>query len=310
VAALAANLPTGMDAFINGVETGKKFHPFWPPASGSQIVGTVVIASKPNKPEAFFQTINSPNYRNSAYTKDFIIGEFAYTAPELKQEKTIGVGVAFSTLDDISKSLTPAKAAAPGGTATVEPQPASLLATSTEATSSDAKKGDTSAKDSKDAGKKASAEEEKKVTGVDFSKFKTATVKATGLKAVFYDLPTLIDIEKNHALQPAAEQLLTPAGKGWIISRTLVVDSLEYTLTANTKIDAGLFAKLVAWMPTVSVKYKNDTTVVLKTSAPITIGYKLWRPGAGVQGQAIEKTRAEDLGLDSKAIDAILAGKQ
>ncbi len=335
---MAVSVPSGLDLIFKNVEPGQRFHPFWPPVSGHQILGTVVVAKNPSKPQAFFQTIDSPSYRNPAYTKDFIVGTLPLDAPDLTSEKEISAGIAFSQLDSIGKAISAASSTQSlqgnSGTAAPSCQPSAQSSgsdssgqTTTPAVSgatspNPAGKGNATTGGSgsqnqtagNESGSKntatpaqASSTTTQKVTGLDFCRFTTATSKVTGLKVIYYDLPTLDDINSNHALTSSAEQLVSKGAKGWIIHRALVVDSIEYTLTSKGAIDAGFFAKLVAWLPTVSVGYKNQKTVTLKTTSPLTIGYKLWQRGVGVEGKEI-LTREDlpKLGVGDDAIDALL----
>jgi len=333
--ALAGSVPSGMELIFKNVEPGQRFHPFWPPVSGKQILGTVVIAKNPGKPQAYFQTIDSPSYRNPTYTKAFVMGELPLNAPDLTSEKQISADVAFSQLDSIGKALSKTassdslqgNASAPtvscqsatpktgnsGGTTT--PAPAS----NASGVKTDGKKNATSTatagkSDSSGAGNSPAAGNtgqsnagNSKPTGVDFCRFTNATSKVTGLKVVYYDLPVLNDLTTGMALLPSAQQLIKKGSSGWIIHRALVIDSIEYSLTANAALDAGFFAKLVAWLPTISVGYKSQTTVTLKTTSPLTIGYKLWQPGLGVEGKAVmDRDDLPKLGLGSDAIDTLL----
>jgi hypothetical protein len=357
---MAGSVPNGLELIFKNVESGQRFHPFWPPVSGHQILGTVVIAKNPGRPQAFFQTIDSPSYRNPAYTKEFIVGALRLDAPDLTSERRISAGVAFSQLDLIGKAISstsspqslqgnsgasaptcPTTAAAKSGSGS-SGQTTTQAASGTNPPSNGrptvanavagALGGQAAASGTSSPSGGSAAQ---KVTGVEFCRFTSATSKVTGLKVIYYDLPTLNDINANNepapglndivpsgvrgnapnannALTPAAERLLSRGAKGWIIHRALVVDSIEYTLTSNSAIDAGFFAKLVAWLPTVAVGYRNQNTVTLKTTSPLTIGYKLWQRGAGVEGKAIRTIRTstkEDLpGLEigDDAIDELL----
>jgi len=327
---MAVSVPNGLDLIFKNVEPGQRFHPFWPPVSGQQVLGTVVIAKNPGKPQAFFQTIDSPSYRNPSYTKPFIVGTLPLDAPDLTSEKQISAAVAFSQLDSIGKVLSSSNhtgslqgnegAAAPSCQGTASNQPATTSSqtahpSKTSSSSTEKTKGASVASDTqKPAGRvasqgatSASPPSAQKVTGADFCRFTNATSKVTGLKIVYYDLPTLDDINANDALTPTAEQLISKGAKGWIIHRVLVVDSIEYTLTSKGAIDASFFARLVAWIPTVAVGYKNQNTVTLKSTSPLTIGYKLWQRGLGVEGKDIlTKDDLPKLGIGDDAIEALL----
>jgi hypothetical protein len=338
---LAVSVPSGLELIFKNVESGQRFHPFWPPVSGHQVLGTVVVAKNPGKPQAFFQTIDSPSYRNPSYTKAFIVGTLPLDTPDLTSEKQISAAVAFSQLDSIGKALASSSnaqslqgntgAAAPScpGTAqNPEPAPApssQTVSSSTPGSSSPAKAHGakdvagnsggqkpasgtgTTSQGSTAPSQSGSSAAAQKITGIDFCRFTNATSKITGLEVMYYDLPTLDDINSNHALTPSAEKLISKGAKGWIIHRVLVVDSIEYTLTSNTTIDAGFFAKLVAWLPTVSAGYKNQNTVTLKTTSPLTIGYKLWQLGLGVEGKEIlTKDDLPKLGIGDDAIESLL----
>jgi hypothetical protein len=338
---MAVSVPNGLDLIFKNVEPGQRFHPFWPPVSGQQILGTVIVAKNPGKPQAFFQTIDSPSYRNPAYTKQFIVGSLPLDAPDLTSEKQISAGVAFSQLDAIGKAISSAsssqglqgnsgasapscqpaaqnsgagssdKTTTPAASGTNPPSSGEPSKTSASAGGSGGQKTTSgTASGSKNSGtssQSGGSTATQKVTGIDFCRFTNATSKVTGLKVIYYDLPTLDDINANHALTPSAEQLISKGAKGWIIHRALVIDSIEYSLTSNSAIDAGFFAKLVAWLPTVSVGYKNQNTVTLKTTSPLTIGYKLWQRGLGVEGKEI-LTREDlpKLGIGDDQIDTFL----
>lgn len=337
---LAVSIPSGLEVIFKNVEPGQRFHPFWPPVSGHQILGTVVIAKNPGKPKAYFQTIDSPSYRNPAYTKEFIVGTMSLDAPDLTSEKQISAGVAFSQLDAIGKAISAASSAqslqgnSRTSMPTCKPGDQSSADSSAHAGSSPASNSATTPKgaavkggtaggssgsqtstggnttNSTSAGSQGQegGSANQKVTGFDFCRFTNAASKVTGLKVIYYDLPTLDDINSNHALTPMAEQRIAKGSNGWIIHRALVIDSIEYTLTSDKAIDAGFFAKLVAWLPTVSVGYKTQNTVTLKTTSPLTIGYKLWQRGLGVEGK--ELLTAEDLpklGIGADEINTLLS---
>jgi hypothetical protein len=124
----------------------------------------------------------------------------------------------------------------------------------------------------------------------------------------YYTYRTLLDINSNTAVNAVGQAWLTPANKGFVIHRALRLDGVEYTLDSNTDIKAGFFAKLVAWLPGVSVRYKTAKTLVLKATSPVYIGYKVWRPGVGITGAAQpEDVDLSTVGFDADEIEKLLA---
>jgi hypothetical protein len=120
----------------------------------------------------------------------------------------------------------------------------------------------------------------------------------------YYTLTTLEDLgPSGRALSPRGRGVLTPDQPGWIIHRALRLDGLQYELTTNTIVDVGFFAKLVSWLPSVSVHYVNERTVKLVATQPVYIGYKLWRPGTAPAGAAIENVDIHTLGLGEEEIE-------
>jgi hypothetical protein len=115
----------------------------------------------------------------------------------------------------------------------------------------------------------------------------------------------MADAGPNGALSQAGRDALSQTENGWIISRCLVADSITYELTSNTAIDGGFFAKLLSWLPTASVRYKNDHTVTISTTSPVVLGYKLWRPGTSLVSSSVQH---DDFSKDADEIDTIFAG--
>lgn len=143
---------------------------------------------------------------------------------------------------------------------------------------------------------------EKKETGVDVSLFKEVKRSVSGVTVEYYTLGTLMSL--SGALNSNGKAFLTEQGRGWIVHRCLRLDGLDYTLTTKSDVGAGLFAKIVAWLPTIDVRYVNTKTLRLVAHYPVYIGYKLWRPGAdivGTRGGGDEDVHA--LGIGSDEID-------
>jgi hypothetical protein len=308
------SIPKGLEPVFKNVEPGKRFHPFWPPVSGQGILGTIVVADKPGKPKAFFRTIDSPTYRNPGYQKEFQTGEIDYAVPDLSQQKTIGADVAFAQLDAIASAL---KSGPNGQNLTGTGQSSTGCSSSSGSTSGQGSQSTSSNNPSGGTGNQDQQPNTNSnscnVTGVDFNRFTNATVKVSGVKVIYYDLPTMSDIASNHALTDAAERILSKSQHGWFIHRVLVASSIEYTLVSNTKLDAGFFDKLISWIPTVSVSYNNDKTITLKTTSPLTLGYKLYQMGMGddFSGQAVEVVDLSAAGIDASKIDSeVLSGTQ
>jgi hypothetical protein len=286
----------------NGVESGKKFHPLWPFISGAQTVGTVVIATDPKKPQAYFGSIDAPDYRAIGGTA-FPVMTIPFTTPTTcTSASSIGANVAFSQLDALSKTLTQG-AKSQSLTAT------NSQVTGTQSQGSNATPGGSTSGNASGAAQPSTAaaggtgtnsnpsmtqvqsDTYLNSTGVDFSHITGATLKITGLTVQFYNLPVLTNL--NTAATGAANSVLNPTGvqtlsdkQTWIISRALTAATVEYTLTSSIDINASFLAQLISWLPGVKFKYANARTVTLTTTSPVTIGYKLWHPGTGFAGAA------------------------
>src|SRR5262249_5564691 len=100
---------------------------------------------------------------------------------------------------------------------------------------------------------------------------------------------------QNGPLNLQALDLLRPQRKGWIMFQTLVMDSFSYELTSSSNFSAGFFAKLAAWLPGVSAKYRGCKTVVMSSTTPVTFGYHLWRPGSDLAGAAAQGLTAQQV---------------
>ena len=130
------------------------------------------------------------------------------------------------------------------------------------------------------------------------------------MRAEYYKLDTLEDIRAGKALNDFTNGLLTPAGGYWFMHRILVVDTLEYSLTGSTSFGAALVDALTAWLPTFGVSYNGQRTITLKSTQPLTIGYKLWRPAVGLQGASVGAEVGLDvLGLGDKEIRKVINEK-
>ena len=267
--------PAGLEFIFNGVEPGRRFHAFWPPIAGDDTVGAIIIARHPNKIEAFFETIESPDFA-SANPDNFKKASKEIVAGDLTRTRTIGVDVAFSQLDGLSSATKTAPSAK-----------------NVEAAASADDQGRTS-------------------TGLDLSKVKQATITIPKLKVTFYTLATLTNMGKTGSdslLNRLGQQTLSKASRGWIVSRVLIAESLDYELTATDKFDAGFFAKLLTWLPTASIRYKNASTISISTNTPVTIGYKLWRPDRGIEEAAAgNKNDLTKIGIAAEDIDKVLDG--
>ena len=299
---LALNPPSGLEPVFKGVEPGKKFHPLWPPIAGQSALGILVEAKNPKEPMAFFESIESPTYRNPNFNGLFEAGEISYAQQiDLTRERTIDVKTAFSQLDAIAASGKAPPAA--------EDKPAAAKGNGDKAP---AEKPAPAAGGPKAAVEPKAEDAGRTSTGIDISNFSNATVKVNGLKVTFYTLGTLMGIRDKNIVSPKGFDLLV--GKNnpmWFIHRTLSVDSLEYNLTAKSDINTGFFAQLVQWLPTFSLRYKNNRTIVINSSAPLTIGYKLWRPDLqGFGGANADDVALEDLGLADAEIDKILGAQR
>jgi hypothetical protein len=263
-----------------GVENGQKFHPLWPFISGLNTVGTVVIAKTPKKPEAYFGSIDAPDYRPIGAAA-FSVKQVAFTTPTTcSTASNIGADVAFSQLDALSKNLSQGAKAQ------------SLTGTQSQATSSSTQNGQANSQggsptstDSSNPTATVQNDTYRSTTGVDFSHIKAATLKITGLTIQYYDLPVLQQLNSGAALNPGGKALF--AGHGWIISRSLTAATVEYTLTSDTDIHASWLASLISWLPGMKFKYASARSITLTTTSPVTIGYKLWAPGTSFAGAAV-----------------------
>ena len=142
---------------------------------------------------------------------------------------------------------------------------------------------------------------EKKETGINVGLFSDVKRSASGITVEYYTLGTLMGLPG--ALTKEGRVFLTPEGRGWIVHRCLRLDGLDYTLTTKSDLGAGLFAKLVSWLPTVNVHYVNSRTVRLLANYPVYIGYKVWRPGADIVGTRGGEEDVHTLGLGSDEIE-------
>lgn len=308
----AADAPQGLDPIFKGVESGKKFHPLWPPVAGQSAVGIIIEAKNPKEPRAFFESIESPRFRSPNFNGLFEMGEVSY-APQidLTKERTIDVKTAFAQLDAIASAIKSAGATDAKPAADTKPAADAKPAADTKP-AADAKLSTSAGASASSTTKPSAAQGDiaaRTDTGVDFSSFVDATVKVGGLKVKFYTIGTLQDIAKQRALSSDGFDLISDKNsKLWIIHRALSADTLEYNLTSKTDINAGFFAQLVKWLPTFSLRYKNNRTIVINSTSPLTIGYKLWRPDQqGFAGAAAEDVAMENLGIDDVEISKIFA---
>jgi hypothetical protein len=294
-----------------GVESGKKFHPLWPFISGLDTVGTVVIAKNPKKPEAYFGSIDSPDYRPIGATS-FAVKQVAFTTPtSCSSARDIGVDVAYSQLDALSKNLSQGAKAqsltatqsqvnsatpqtAQSGTSSNNSSSASGPSTGSASGSSGSNISDPTATVSKDAYRQS--------TGADFSSIKSATLKITGLAVQYYDLPVLTQMNSGAALSPTGSALFAQE-HGWIISRSLTAATVEYTLTSDSDIHASFLANLVSWLPGMKFKYASARSITLTTTSPVTIGYKLWAPGTAFGGAAVGACSQHGCEIGAEEID-------
>lgn len=317
----ASDIPKGMDDVYN-IKSEKRFHPFWPPIFGQSLLGTIVDAKNPGKPEAIFETIESPTYRSVGYTEPFAFTSYAVPGGDWSKTKTFGADVAFSQLDAMATGVrSGAKTASLTGNDTTVASRTDCADTTASSGSSNpgtAQSGN-SAKDStsgqtSSTGQKSNQQTgcpDRTVTGVDFGRFTQANVTISKLTVLYYTREMLLkmrDKGPNGALSREGQQAISKDENGWIISRCLVADSITYDLTSNTAIDGGFFAKLLAWLPTANLRYKNDHTISIKTTSPVVLGYKLWRLDVPLTSQSVTNP---DYSMDADKIDAILAaGKQ
>lgn len=294
-----------------GVENGKKFHPLWPFISGLNTVGTVVIAKNPKKPEAYFGSIDSPDYRPVG-APSFPVKQIAFTTPtSCSSARDIGVDVAYSQLDALSKNLSQgAKAQSLTATQTqVNSAAAQTAQSGTSSNNSSSASGQPSGTANGSSGPNASdptatvsTDTYRQSTGVDFSSIKSATLKITGLAVQYYDLPVLMQMNSGAALSPATT-LFAPQEHGWIISRALTAATVEYTLTSNSDIHASFLANLVSWLPGMKFKYASARSITLTTTSPVTIGYKLWAPGTAFGGAAVGACSQHGCEIGAEEVD-------
>jgi hypothetical protein len=310
-----ASYPSGLEVIFRGIEPGKKFYPAWPPMVGQSTIGIMIQAKDPSKPQGLFESIESGTFRNPQYKGTFETGTNEYLAPEYTSERNIGVTVAFSQLEAIAEQLnkkSPAVSVPTGGTSapqsgaqqgTPQPSAPALISPQAPTQASNAKPDRSGSNTAATAAQQADTKDNK-VTGVDFQKLSKVSLKPGKVVVEYYTYGTLLDINGNNAINAVGQAWLTPANKGFVIHRVLRLDNVEYTLDSTNDIEAGFFAKVVAWLPGVSVRYKNTKTLVLKSSAPIYIGYKLWRPGIGIQGAAAtDDVDLASIGLGSDDIE-------
>ncbi len=260
-----AGAPSGFDDIFKGIEPGKRFHPLWPPVTGQSILGLMVEAKKPASAEAIFETIESPTFGNSQ--GQFKIGFVDYAAPELTQDKNVGVDATFSQLDAIASQL------------------------------------NKSASKNSNAG--ASNQSKRTSTGIDYSIVNNATRKASNIRVEYYTLGTLQSITDGSLVNAKGRSFLSDQQHGWLVHRALRIDGLEYTLTSDRDFDAGFFAALIKWIPGVSVNWKNKKTIKLTAHVPVYVGYKLWRPGQDVKGAAAEDVDVMQVGIGDKEIEEL-----
>jgi hypothetical protein len=293
-----------------GVENGKKFHPLWPFISGLNTVGTVVIAKNPKKPEAYFGSIDAPDYRPIGATS-FPTKQVAFTTPtSCSSSSNIGADVAFSQLDALSKNLSQgAKAQSLTGTqsqATGGSTPATQTANgSTASTSGNNQAGTPTGADTNNPTATVEKDTYRSTTGVDFSHVKSATLKITGLAVQYYDLPVLQQLNSGAALNPDGKAVFTD--HGWIISRALTAATVEYTLNSDTDIHASWLAQLISWLPGMKFKYASARSITLTTTSPVTIGYKLWAPGTAFGGAGVGACAQHGCEIGADEIDEKLS---
>lgn len=279
----AGSYPDGLAPIFKGIEKGKRFHAFWPPMVGQTAVGTLIQAKKPDDVQATFESIESPAFRNAQYNDAFEIGEVEYTAPEYTSARAIDVKVAFSQLDAVSERLRQAQPAPPAATAPAANAVPAQSEQEAAATPPPAKFS--------------------QATGLGVSSVADASVKVGRIVVEYYTLKTLFAIKDGRATNAIGSSLLQSDNKGWVIHRALRFDGLEYTLRSTKDIDAGFFAKVTAWLPGVSVRYYNAKTVTLKMTAPLYVGYKLWRPDIAFAGAAVDEVDVHTLGIGADEID-------
>jgi hypothetical protein len=280
---------------LKGDEPGKPFHLLYPFfIGGENVLGTIVIAKDPGKPQAIFETIDSVDYRNPNSTINLETGDHPLAGANTTTSKNIGAALVFAQLDAIlngaknapaSGSLL-AKVCTPPTTQGNGSPNTSSSATADTASSSAAGQGAGSgASKTGDSCNQSSMTS----TGIDFSRFTGGTVNVSKAHILFYKNATLNKLESqsdNAPLNTLGKQTLSKAKNGWIISQVVVADSLSYDLITNTDIEAGFFAHALAWLPTLSVKFVDKHTVRVTSNVPVVVGYKLWRPGGNVIGSA------------------------
>lgn len=293
------------------VESGKQFHPLWPFISGTQVVGTVVIASNPKKPEAYFGSIDAPDYRPIGATS-FPIKQIQFTTPtSCSSANAIGADVAFSQLDALSTSLSkgPSASSLTGSSSASAQTPAAQGAGTTNPSNPPGAQGAGTTNSPNPPAQptplqQVNSDQYRTSTGVDFSHIKSATLKITGLSIQYYDLPILVQLNSGKALNPTGAALLTNKQNGWIVSRALVAQTVEYTLTSDSDINASFLAQLIQWLPGVKFKYASARTVDLTTTAPVTIGYKLWQRGVSYGGASTNACSQYGCEFGASEIDA------
>src|ERR1700751_2364788 len=99
----AINPPAGFDDLLQ-VEKGKPFHPLYPFfVGGTDLIGVIVIARNPKKPQAFFETIDSPGYLNPDSIGKLTIVSHPITGGTYYQTRDLGAALALAQLDAIAK---------------------------------------------------------------------------------------------------------------------------------------------------------------------------------------------------------------
>lgn len=292
-----AQMPKGWDGVLK-VTPGKPFHGIWPPALGQSLFGVLVIAKNPGKIMATYEGIDSPTFRKDM-SFEFTTVSQSYVGGSFDNPQTVDVGVTFSALDSLAKTLTSAASGKPGlsspggegaaGTTGATGAKGPVAVGTTGSTRAAARaaggaKGSTGgtggATGSTDACGPNDGSSGGNVTGAEFSKkVKTAKLTISSLHIISYDLKTLMKLvdATNGPLNDAALDLLTAKGQGWVIYQVLVADTFQYQLDSDTGFNGGFFAKLASWVPGVSAKYKGCRTITMSSTVPVTIGYHLWR---------------------------------
>jgi hypothetical protein len=316
--ALAVDTPGGFKDLLQ-VEKGAPFHPLFPFfVGGSNYVGVIVIAHNPNKPEAFFENIDSPGYLNPDSVGQLSVENHDILGGKYSQTHNIGAAMAFAQLDRIGQAAKSppnatnllAKTCEPSNTkeiATALPdKSASSTPTPTPASTPPGGKAPGTSSSSRNS--ENCQQSTMTSTGIDISKFSGATVTISKAHLAYYPLQTLTRLQNssNGPLSALGKQVFIDDPDAWIVSRIVIVDSVTYDLTSTTDLDAGLFAKLTAWLPTISAKYKSRNTVSVTSQVPIVVGYKLWRPFSKVVGSSVDTPKAPGITLDAAGVERVL----